>query len=481
MRYRFYICKPRFPGFDVLISRSLRAYAESGTLDIGREGFSPFDLDGLIKMLRPSSCESAKSKPIFRFRQEPGLPLVSVTAEYINAQLVADVLARCLAIETCLGNDGLKLFDAEMGCSTKISKDERVRFVLARLAHQRLRIALWKKRALSPGQCCAWAKYFSLGECFHYDATIDTAIMILRGSITDAVETVDKVLRSALSGDEVLYCANGCFIVESKAVRYKIRFVVEGPGKSAQYMGWIEDGAVKLELLHRMSLYHAIQGVGKLGVGEESEARSRQYYDEKFGTRGDLRNPADRFVDSYRISRRLKKLNLDMIYGRHPGSCSREFAIYAHDDDNLGWDAWKTGSVFLMYAEKIEPLLAIFESVVPYYYEYYYEKFHFRKEEAGQILDRIKVVRLQIIKDPCDPALGKISQRLLNSDFAWESPSGERVAWDKDKEKMEIAKREMLSKNRFRILALLDFFVWWLREQRDASDRCYDGFYVMGP
>ena len=113
MRYRFYICKPRFPGFDVLISRSLRAYVESGTLDICRANFSPFDLDGLTKMLRPASCESAKSKPIFRFRQEPGLPLLSVMAEYINAQLVADVLARCL------GNDGLQLFDAEMGCSTK--------------------------------------------------------------------------------------------------------------------------------------------------------------------------------------------------------------------------------------------------------------------------------------------------------------------------------------------------------------------------
>lgn len=481
MRYRFYICKPRFPGFDWSMSRSLREYMESGSLDTGRDHFSPFDIEGLAKMLRPASCESAKSKPLFRFRQEPGLPLVSVTTEYIKAQLVADILVKCLVLVTGLGNDGLKLFDAEMGCSSKISKDERVRFVLARIAHQRLKIALWKKRVLAPGLCCAWAKYFSLGECFRFDATIDTAIMILRGSFEDAVKTVDEVLRPALSGDEVLYCANGCFVVESKAVSYKIRFVVEGPGKSAQYMGWIENGTVKLELLHRMSLYHAIQGVGKLGVGEEANARSRQYYDEKFDTRGDLRNPVDRFVDSYRISRKLKKLNLGIVYGRHPGGGQTEFTFYAYDDDNSGWDAWKTGSFFAMPEEKVDPLLAIFESVIPYYYEYYYDKFHFRKEEAEQILDRIKVVRLQIIKDPCDPSLGKISQRLLKSDFAWEAPSGERVVWDEDKEKMENAKRETLSKNRFRIVALLDFFVWWLTEQRNAPNRGFNGFYVVGP
>ena len=470
MRYQFYICKPS-QYCDYLVSKSLRTYLAGGERSLDRNDLLlPFDVERLRSLLRVASGEFAGFEPRFRFRQAQDLPLVSVRTEYRKAQEVAD------ALEMCLGDAGLNLFDCEMECCVNIDRGERSRFILARLAHQRLKIALQKKSILASGQCCAWAKYFQLGQCFYPNATIDTAIMILRGTLCDAVKAADEILRDALADDEILYCDNGCFVVENKACGYKVRFVIEGIGKSAQYMGWIEDGNVRLELLRRMSLYHAIKGIGELGEGEESHVRSRLYFEEEFQTRGGSRNPVDRFVDSYKVSYRLKKLNLDIIYGTHPQRNNSEFVFYMCDEHDLGWDAWKTSSFFTMSEEQAAPLLAIFESVIPYYYDYYYDKFHFRKEEVTQIQERIKIVREQLIENPCNPVLGKILERLLNSNFAWQYLDG-RTATRFDEEE----KREILSQNRFRVLSLLDFFSWWLSGQRNALGTCFDGFYVEGP
>ena len=380
--------------------------------------------------------------------------------------------------------EGLSLFDGEMDCLTSISKDARASFVMVRLAHQRFRIAIRCK--FNPEWTWyAWVRVFKLGEC-HYGigesiskqfSTIDTAISIMYGKLHSGVEELYKVLsETALGHGESVYCKNGCFVVENEDAEYRLRFVLEGRGKSPQEIGWMEDGVIKTEMVHRMGIYQTRRLIAKDGIGEEEYVRSRLYFDERFHTRGDWRNPADRFVDSYKISQRLKKQKLDIIYGRHPNRSHNEFVFCRCDEDGLGWDAWKTSSFFTMSEGQAVPLLAIFESVIPYYYEYYYDKFHFRKEEAEQILDRIKTVRLQIINDPCDPSLGKISQRLLNSHFAWEYPDDRKAVRFDEEERCEI-----LSQNRFRVLALLDFFAWWLSEQRNSTSTFFDGFYVEGP
>ena len=467
MRYQFFICKPR-ARCDDLVSWALRAYLAAGECRVDRQDlFSSFDIERQGRLLRLASGESAGFSPRFKFRQVYGLPLLAVKTEYRKALEVADALA------ACLGDEGLKVFDGEMECRADIEKGERVRYVAARLAHQRLRCALQKTLRLAPGNVCAWAAYFNLGQCFCRGGFIDTGIVILKGDIRDAVRTVDVTLRHSLLGGEALSCSHGCFVVENKVVGYSVRFVVEGTGKSAQYMGWVEDGEVRLEMLHRMSLYLAAKRIGEMGHGEESCIRSRLYFNENFESRGDLRNPADRFVDSYNISKRLKKSNLDIIYGRHPLRGHNEFAFYDRVNQGSGreWDSWKGVSIFTTTEEQAMPLLAILESVVPYYFdEYYYKSFYFRKEEVQQILERIKVVRRQIRIDPCDSSLGKILERLLCSDFAVRYSDGSRTPHLDDK--ME---RALLMQNRFRIVELLDFFSWWLTNAGQG------GFYVEGP
>lgn len=471
MRYKFFICKPKNRAWWS-VSMALREYVADGSTRVRRRDvFAEFDVRGMMKLLSVASGEVAGFSPLFRCRRLDGLPLLMVAAEYAKAQAAVD------AIASCVESRGLVLLDGEMDCRVGIKKRERERFVAARIAHRRLKTALVNNAALAPGHCSK-TLYFNLGQCFslHPKGMIDTAIMVLRGNIADAVAAVDVVLRSALSGNEVLYCRDGCFVVESRSDGYKIRFVIEGSGKSAQYTGWIECGKVRLEMLRRMCLYQALPAIMKSGRREEAYVRSRLYFGENFETRGPARNPADRFVDSYKISQRLKKSGLDIIYGRHPNRHGSEFLFYVDDEHEQGWDSWKASSFFGMTEEQAAPLLAVFESVIPYYYEYYYEKFHFRKEEAIEILERVKIVRRQIIDDPFCPELGKITQRLLNSDFAWRYPDGKRASRFDGEEK-----REILQQNRFRITELLDFFSWWLSEQRNNPKRQFNGFYVEGP
>ena len=222
MRYKLFICKPE-DRVSWPVSMALREYVADGSTCVRRRDvFAEFDVRGMMKLLCVASGEAAGFSPLFRCRRLDGLPLLMVATEYVKAQAVVD------AIAACVESRGLVLIDGEMDCRVGIKKRERESFVAARMAYQRLKTALVNNAALAPGHCSK-ALYFNLGQCFslHPEGMIDTAIMVLRGSIADAVAAVDVALRSALSGNEVLYCRDGCFVVESRSDGYKVRFVID--------------------------------------------------------------------------------------------------------------------------------------------------------------------------------------------------------------------------------------------------------------
>ncbi len=483
MRYQFFICKP-LNNWDALVSRVLREYLVGGECRIDRQDvFSPFDVARLIELLRVASGEAAGFAPSFKFRQVHGLQLVAIRTEYRKAQEVADALMKCLN-----GND-LFLFDGEMDCRTGIGKGERTRFVVAKLAYLRHKIAIFKEFSATSGW--SWnanASVYKLGECHYYYNTgqsnrwaiIDTAISMTQGDIKRGATNLYRLLSERANGHgETVYCENGYFAVDNKQEGYLLRFVLEGCGKTPQWMAWMENGNVKVEILHRMGIYRTRRVLSALGQGEEEYARSRLYFNELFTTRGEWRNPADRFVDSYKMSVWLKKHNLDIIYGRHPNRCCGAFCFYVCDEPNLGWDSWRTCSRFLIPEMVAAPLLALIEDTIPYYYEYYYDRIHVRKEEAAHILERLKEVRQQIIDDPSAHSLGKIPERLLWSSFA--SPPNPDINQIKSEAKIREEHGKVLFERRFEVVALLDFFARWLEDQRYAPGIVFDGFYVEGP
>lgn len=60
--------------------------------------------------------------------------------------------------------------------------------------------------------------------------------------------------------------------------------------------------------------------------------------------------------------------------------------------------------------------------------------------------------------------------------FAWNYPDGRKAVRFDDAEK-----REILSLNRYKIVALLDFFSWRLDRQYKNPAACFHGFYVEEP
>ncbi len=204
--------------------------------------------------------------------------------------------------------------------------------------------------------------------------------------------------------------------------------------------------------------------------------RSRMYFGEAFYTRPEWRNPADRFVDSCKISRRLSKGNMELVYGRHPFKFGSAFCFCENEETDVGWDSWKTSSSFSISEEEAAPLLALVESVVPYYYNYYYDSFHVRKEEVEQILVRLKEVRAIVAKNPLDESLGKIGERLLTYSWIWPSPSGENSQQDWGKQE-----KSVLYSHRRELVALYDFFEWWLKGGLRDCHWMSEGFHIIGP
>jgi hypothetical protein len=450
------------------------------------EDFLPFAVERVRKSLSLASSKSAASLPMFKVRQlveiqdNPLPPVLAVTTEYRMAQKVVDMLVKYL------GKEELALFDAEMGCLdavSEITSRERHLAVKARLAHQRYCGALRLKLNSIYRQRVS---IYKLGECFclpelTIQSTIDTSIALLDGELSSVTKQLHAILlEMAGANGECVYCKDGCFIVENKVEKYRLRFALEGMGKYPMHLAWLEDGEVKLELLHRMGVYKARKSIEKLASdwsqipAEEEYIRSRLYFGEAFFTRGDWRNPADRFVDSYRLSCMFKKNDLDLIYGRHPLHSSSDFRFCESEDAVSGWDSWKETSEFLLPEELVAPLLGLIETVIPYYRNYYFNTLHVRREEVEQILAKYKELRPIIMKNPLDESLGAITEWLMRSCFAMHFSASVGEDWKEQT-------KAVLHSRRREIVALYDFFAWWLTAQRQIPDYGYDGFRIEGP
>mgnify|MGYP004649857277 CR=1 FL=1 len=487
MQYRFFICKP---SNELSAARVLRQFClHKFTFVESPNVFLPFNVTSLCKLLRKASEEAVGEQPIFKFRQVEGvktsdsLPLVMVITEYSLAQKVCDALSKCLVQE------GLVLFDAEMGyrdAIMTITQRERQELITLRLAH--LRYCNLLRQKLNSADKTVHVSIYKLGDCVRmYDDAIrspvaDTSIAVLRGELSSVAKQLYAILSESSEGHgESVYCKDGCFIVKNKTEGYRLRFVLEGTGKSPMNLCWIENGEVKLELLHRMGVYRTRKSIEKLegfskACEEEEYIRSRIYFGEAFFTRGDSGNPADRFVDSYKISCRLKKNNMGLVYGHHPSRSPSEFCFCETEDDEDIYDSWKTESGFIITEEEAAPLLALIEAVIPYYYNYYYDSFHVRREEVEQILVRLKEVRAIVSRNPLDESLGKIAERLFTYSFAWSCPPCED-----GKEDWTERKKNVLYSHRRELVALFDFFEWWLEGLREKPHCMFYGFHIIGP
>ncbi len=483
MQYRFFICKP---SHERHVSKSLRKFCLHEYSFVEQPTYlKSFDVKSIEERLLVASGETAGESPIFKFKQFGGdrmrdlLPLIMVLTEYSLASKVLEALSKCIAEE-----DGLVIFDAEMRCLNAISeihKYEREELVRLRLAQLRYRKML--RQRLNTTNREVLVSIYTLGDCLNMgddyirSPVIDTSIALMRGDLRSVAKQLYAILSEcAEEHGECVYCKDGCFIVKNKVERYRLRFVLEGTGKSPMNLCWIENGEVKLELLHRMGVFRTRKAIKELegwskACEEEDYIRSRLYFSEDFFTRGEWQNPADRFVDSYKISCRLKKNKMDLIYGSHVSKSHNEFGFCEFKPEYNGYGHLNTESGFSITEEEAAPLLALVEDVIPYYHNYYYDTFNVRKEEAEQILARLKEMRAIVAKKSIDENLDKMSDLLLNYSFKWPSLPDEDAIMDRTERK----KRILYSHCR-ELVALYDFFEWWLN-----GLHMFEGFYIIGP
>ena len=93
-----------------------------------------------------------------------------------------------------------------------------------------------------------------------------------------------------------------------------------------------------------------------------------------------------------------------------------------------------------------------------------------------QIIIRLKQVRAIASKNPLDKALGKIGERLFSYSFSWPCSAGEE-----DNLNWEEQKKGILYSHRRELVALYDFFEWWVTKQSEVPYRMYYGFNIIGP
>ena len=469
MKYVFYISKSGPDEWTTYRRDTEKLNGDSWHLPKGDEPAEQFDVPRVLAKLKDDPELREKSEGRCQFRQVHidgrEIEVICVMTDYSHAAGVAGAIGRLLYDEP-----GVSLFDAERGMM-EISKwsdipDEG--FIAARQAYRRYRSAIIQK-FLPQRNYAARVAYFKIDEeCMFNSLHITVSVTALEGDFKECISRFDSVIREVAGelGDEV-DCKSGCFSV-CRNDWYLFNFVLEGVGKCPQWLGWMDDGQPKMELLNRCGIWKTRKAIAKLPKGEMEHIQSRLHNGEDLVANSCERNLADRFVNSYKLSRMIAKHGFDIVYGDRPNEYHAlvSFDISARE---CAWDSEDTFSAIHFCEEELSyVLLGVINEIIPSYWDYFYERFYVRPDEACRIEARMKEVREIVRKNPCDPVLGGLVDWLMRSPFADD--------WGSFPEEMDFdeARKKSLFKHRCDLVAFYDMFIRWL----DCA--CHGGFFVTG-
>lgn len=467
MKYVFYISKSN-PGKWTTYRRDAeQRRGDAWHLPKGKGRAERFDVPRILAKLQGDAELREKSEGRCQFRQvfidgRKASAICAIT-DYLHARAVACSLRKLLYDEP-----DVSLFDAERGmkeisCKSDLPDEA---FVIARQAYRRYRAEIIHK-FLPQWPYAATVGYYKIAEDFTgFSLRLTASVTALAGSFEDCVRRFDSVLNRIANelGDEV-YCCYSCFSVCHKET-YTFNFVLEGMGKNPDRIGWMENGAPKVELLHRRGIWQTRREVEKLPEGEFECLLSRLDYQCALVADSCERNLADRFVNSYKVSKIIAKHGLDIQYGESSAHYHSLVAFWLHDD---GWYSKDASLIRFADEDQACVILGVIGEIVPTYWKHYYDEFLVRPEETRQIVERMKEVREIVRKNPCDPTLGNLVENLERSSFA------DNCGQFYEGENYDEVRHMNLFKRRYDIVALCDIFIPWL------DYAAISGFYVVGP
>ena len=469
MKYVFYISRSRPDKWTTYRRDTEKRNGDAWHLPKGDESAEQFDVPRILAKLKDDPELREKSEGRCQFRQVhiDGREVAAICAmtDYPHARAVAFALGKLLYDEP-----DVSIYDAERDMKVVSSKADvpEENFITARQAYKKYRATIISK-FFPQRRYAARVGYFKIDEDYTGSSLwITVSVTALNGDFKERIRRFDSILREIANpqGDEVS-CRNGCFLVSRKDVTFK--FVLEGVGKNPECIGWVEDGEPKVQRLHRCGIWKTRNAIAKMPKGEMGHIRSRLHYSEDLVADSQERNLADRFVNSYKLSKVIAVHKLDVIYGEHPYSPHSEVVFWLSYHGSWYEPEMNLSTIRFCDEDKASIILDVIGEIIPSYWEHYYEDFYVRAEEVQRIKTRMKEVREIVRHNPSDPALGKLADRLMRSSFACDCEEFSRTE-DYDK-----ARKKSLFKHRYDIVALYDIFIRWM----DYAS--HDGFFVTGP
>lgn len=470
MKYVFYISKSEPDKWTTYRRDTEKRNGDSWHLPKGDEPAELFDVPCVLAKLKDDSELREKSEGRCQFRQVHidgrEVAAICVMTDYPHARAVAFALGKLLYDEP-----DVSIYDAERDMKEISSKADvpEENFITARQAYKKYRTAIISK-FLPQRRYAARVGYFKIDEEYSgFTLRVTVSVTVLRGDFAECIRRFAAIL-AKLSGElgDERNCRNGHFLVYRPNV-YAFNFVLEGVGKCPEWIGWMDGYEPKVGKLGRCGIWKTRKAIAKMPKGEMEHIRSRLHYGERLGADSYERNLADKFVNSYKLSKLLMKHGLDVVYGERPYNNHALVSFWLKAPES----AWDMGDPMseIHFCEEDQSfvLLGVIGEIIPSYWDYYYEVFYIRSEESRRIAQRMKEVREIVRKDPCDPALGELVDRFMHSSFACDRDGVS------SSDSYDEVRKKSLFKHRHDIVALYDIFIRWL----DYADGC--GFFVAGP
>ena len=280
MKYVFYISKSEPDKWTTYCRDTEKRNGDSWHLPKGDEPAEQFDVLRVLAKLKDDPELREKSEGRCQFRQVHidgrEVAAICVMTDYPHARAVALALGKLLYDEP-----DVSIYDAERDMKAVSSKSDvpEENFITARQAYKKYRAAIISK-FLPQRRYAARVGYFKIDE----DSTgsslwVTVSVTALNGDFKERIRQFDSILREIATsqGDEVS-CRNGCFLISRKDGIFK--FVLEGVGKSPEWIGWVEDGEPKVQRLNRCGMWKARKAIAKMPKGEWGHIRSRLHYSE---------------------------------------------------------------------------------------------------------------------------------------------------------------------------------------------------------
>ena len=374
-------------------------------------------------------------------------------------RLAREVLPAVHAVAT---ENQLVLFDAETG-RTFFGRSFDNAFITLKLREQELvgeirkaMAPVWKIRKIS-SHTDAWAP----NTC--YAVTLGKN---REKSFHDRAVEFHKCLRDSLLKAEKLVCNDKSFSVSGNG--YAVTFVLEGYKKHANMIGYME-GVPTCNLSRRMSVEEAFNWMKSCSAAEQNDTLDRMYFremEDKFP------NPAERLINSVRITKWLRKRNYRVRYEGLDRGGEIQFHVVPYEDEKDR----KSFSGLSMDEECASYILPFVQEFYPINERYYLFDNHVPAEMWKKILDRIREAKELVLNNPYSDELGK---HMMEFDlYAFKEPSA--CIWESGK---RCDPADFVSEHRFDIASLYDVFILWSEVQLEYYGARGDGcmFNIKGP